>query len=232
MKREIIITADGSSTIQLPDWNEQYHSKHGAIQEAYHVFIKHGLQYLYDLNIENGTAQPISVLEIGFGTGLNAFISLIEANKLHLDINYCGVEAYPVSMDEIQCLNYPEALEVDEKEDVFKKMHKVSWEENHNITACFKLTKQQKKFHEINEKNVYNLIYFDAFGARVQPELWTESIFEKMYKALQPNGVLVTYSAKGSVRRAMQFVGFKVERLPGPPGKREMLRAIKVEDTQ
>lgn len=232
MKREIVITADGSTTIHLPEWNEQYHSKHGAIQEAYHVFIKYGLHYFHsnlcysELDSESQNKQA-SILEIGLGTGLNALITLIEAEKFGMKIDYVGVEGYPVSMDEIDQLNYSKELGANEKDIIFKKLHQVFWDKKHEITSDFQLTKQQKLFHEINESNVFNLIYFDAFGARVQPELWTEAIFEKMYNALKPNGILVTYSAKGSVRRALLAVGFKVEKLPGPPGKREMLRAIK-----
>ena len=227
MKREVVITADGSSTIHLPDWDEQYHSKHGAIQEAYHVFIKHGLHHICHSERSEESFSEISILEIGFGTGLNAFISLLEAESLGINIDYHGVEGYPVSMEEVIQLNYPSELKAEEKESLFKKLHDVSWNEKHQITSCFSLNKQHIFFSEINERNTYNLIYFDAFGARVQPELWTESIFQKMYNALKQNGVLVTYSAKGSVRRAMETVGFKVERLSGPPGKREMLRATK-----
>ncbi|MBD0832084.1 tRNA (5-methylaminomethyl-2-thiouridine)(34)-methyltransferase MnmD [Aestuariibaculum sediminum] len=224
MKREVVITGDGSSTIHLPQWNEQYHSKHGAIQEAYHVFIKHGLHHIIETN--SGTSS-VSILEIGFGTGLNAFITLLESEKYELNINYYGVEGYPVLKDEIHQLNYPEQLDAKTKAKLFYNLHDVTWEESHNVTSKFTLIKQKRFFNEINEKAKYNLIYFDAFGARVQPELWTESIFQKMYDALQLNGVLVTYAAKGSVRRAMQAVEFKVEKLPGPPGKREMLRAFK-----
>ncbi len=241
MKREIVITADGSSTIHLPDWDEQYHSKHGAIQEAYHVFIKHGLHYFCDPEGNEESQQKtnditsnlvekthnISILEIGFGTGLNAFITLLEAEKLKILVNYFGVEGYPVLMDEITQLNYSKELNAKVKTSLFNELHEVSWEISHEITSHFSLTKQNKFFSEIEEEDSYNIIYFDAFGARVQPELWTESIFKKMYGALKTKGVLVTYSAKGSVRRAMETVGFKVERLPGPPGKREMLRASK-----
>lgn len=223
MKRKIVITADGSSTIHLPEWDEQYHSKHGAIQEAYHVFIKHGLQHFYDI----GNSDQISILEIGFGTGLNAFITLLEAKKLNIKIDYFGVEGYPVAIEEIVQLNYPSQLKSETNESLFKTMHEVSWEEKHVISNSFLLTKQNRFFSEIKEQDIYNLIYFDAFGARVQPELWTETIFKRMYDSLKENGVLVTYAAKGSVRRAMQAVGFKVEKLPGPPGKREMLRATK-----
>ena len=227
MKREVVITADGSSTIHLPDWDEQYHSKHGAIQEAYHVFIKHGLHHFCKTWESKDSNKDIAILEIGFGTGLNAFISLLEAEKLNIKIHYFGVEGYPVLMDEINQLNYPDELKVEDKGALFKKLHKVSWEETHIISKNFSIEKQNRFFSEIKEKDKYHIIYFDAFGARVQPELWTESIFLNMYHALKAEGVLVTYSAKGSVRRAMEAVGFMVERLPGPPGKREMLRACK-----
>lgn len=216
MKREIIVTSDGSTTIQLPEWNEQYHSVNGAIQEAYHVFIDAGFNQIKKDNI--------SILEIGFGTGLNCLVTLLEEKK---KINYVGVEAYPVKTEELEKLNYLSQLKVEDKKEVFQKIHQVTWGELHQITGDFTLTKRKQFFKDINDIEVFDLIYFDAFGARVQPELWTEAIFEKMYRSLKSEGVLVTYSAKGSVRRAMQAVGFYVERLPGPPGKREMLRAIK-----
>lgn len=225
MERKIVITGDGSSTIHLPEWDEQYHSKHGAVQEAYHVFITHGLHHFLDSNVDD--EQPMSILEIGFGTGLNAFITLLESEKKEILIRYTGVEAYPVSMDEINQLNYTSVLKVEDQSNLFNDLHKSPWESVQQISTYFSLEKQKKFFYDINDDSKYNLIYFDAFGARVQPELWTEAIFQKMYDALKPNGVLVTYSAKGSVRRAMQAVGFVVEKLPGPPGKREMLRAFK-----
>lgn len=232
MNRKIITTSDGSKTIQIEDWKEQYHSIHGAIQEANHVFLKHGLLFYSETNChfnrseELQNTNPITLLEIGFGTGLNAFLTLIEAEKLGLTINYVGVEAYPVKHEEIKQLNYTKLIS-ETHAAVFKKLHSVSWNEVHHITPAFQLEKQQKFFKDITAKNEFNIIYFDAFGARVQPDLWTEHIFKIMFSALKANGVLVTYSAKGSVRRAMQAVGFVVERLPGPPGKREMLRGTK-----
>ena len=216
MKREILITSDGSSTIHLPDWDEQYHSKNGSINETYHVFINSGLKEVKSDNV--------SILEIGFGTGLNCFITYLEGKRT---IDYVGVEAYPVTSEEVGKMNFISVLKAEKERKAFNKIHTVSWDEKHKITDGFSLTKRKQFFEDINDEDVFNLIYFDAFGARVQPQLWTEDIFQKMYNALKQDGILVTYSAKGSVRRAMQAVGFVVERLPGPPGKREMLRAIK-----
>ena len=219
MKREIQITADGSSTIHLPDWNENYHSTHGAIQESKHVFLKQGLKVL--------PLSEVAILEIGFGTGLNCFLTFLEAEEKNVSVNYVGVEAYPVTENEYSKLNYVTELKATEKQAVFDKMHTCSWEEKQEVSSGFFLTKREQFFKNIEDVNCFNLIYFDAFGAEHQPELWTVAIFKKMYEALKLNGILVTYSAKGSVRRAMQEVGFTVERLEGPPGKREMLRATK-----
>lgn len=224
MKRTIITTGDGSKTIHLEEWNEQYHSTHGAIQEAIHVFIKSGLYHVQSMF----NPDSIAILEIGFGTGLNTFITFLEAQALQCTINYHGVEAYPVASTEIKQLNYISALKAEATAKIFHKMHTCDWEKETVISENFKLTKRQQFFNQISDKEAFNLIYFDAFGARVQPELWTATIFRKMYDALQNNGVLVTYAAKGSVRRAMLEVGFQIERLPGPPGKREMLRATKI----
>jgi tRNA U34 5-methylaminomethyl-2-thiouridine-forming methyltransferase MnmC len=221
LKREILITGDGSATIRLPEWDEQYHSKHGAIAEAKHVFIKSGLEHFLTKN----DLDAIRILEIGFGTGLNALLSLQFAIRNRQRLHYTGVEAYPVEFSEIRQLNYTKLIKSAEKD--FEQIHICSWEIPSEINKNFTLVKRKQFFSQINDKQSFELIYFDAFGARVQPELWEEDLFRKMYNALIPGGMLVTYSAKGSVRRAMQAVGFEVERLPGPPGKREMLRAVK-----
>jgi tRNA U34 5-methylaminomethyl-2-thiouridine-forming methyltransferase MnmC len=221
LKRTFLTTDDGSLTLHIPEWDEQYHSKHGAIAEAQHVFIASGLYHWLSEN----DSRSVSVLEIGFGTGLNAFLTFLEAEKNKLSVSYCGVEAYPLKIGEIEKLNYASLLDASEED--FLKLHTSNWEEVVVISEKFKLKKQKKLFSEITDKNTFNLIYFDAFGIRVQPELWTERIFKSMYDALKPNGVLVTYAANGNARRAMQAVGFTVERLPGPPGKKEMLRATK-----
>jgi tRNA U34 5-methylaminomethyl-2-thiouridine-forming methyltransferase MnmC len=220
MQRKVIITADGSSSIYLPEWEEHYHSKHGAIQEAYHVFVKNGLDLFKN-------SRKVSILEIGFGTGLNCFITFLESNERDLIIAYTGVEAYPVPEEELMQLNYVQELQAENKREYFIEMHQIPWGVEHALTEYFSILKRQQFFDQIEDKDTYNLIYFDAFGARVQPELWTEEIFKKMFDSLKKDGILVTYSAKGSVRRAMQSVGFLVEKLQGPPGKREMLRGRK-----
>lgn len=218
-KRQLITTSDGSHSLYQIDLDETYHSRHGAIQEAYHVFIKNGLDFI--------SKKKLSILEIGLGTGLNCLISLLESEKHDLTVDYTGIEAYPISLEEMSLLNYLDELKAPLFKKEFDLIHESEWEREIKITDNFSLVKRNQKFQEISDKNRYNLIFFDAFGARVQPELWTEEIFQKMYDALLPNGVLVTYAAKGSVRRAMLSVGFSIERLPGPPGKREMLRGIK-----
>jgi tRNA U34 5-methylaminomethyl-2-thiouridine-forming methyltransferase MnmC len=221
LERKIIKTSDGSNTIHIPEWDEQYHSIHGAIQESEHVFIKNGLRPIF----EKFPNKQIQILEMGFGTGLNALITSIESKKLEKPISYTTIEAFPVSMDIIEKLNYSELLAVSNSELI--ELHRSKWEVKNELSDHFKLTKVKALFEEVTFQDEFHLIYFDAFGARVQPELWTALIFKKMFDALKTKGVLVTYSAKGSVRRAMMEVGFIVERLTGPPGKREMLRATK-----
>jgi tRNA U34 5-methylaminomethyl-2-thiouridine-forming methyltransferase MnmC len=219
LEREIVHTLDGSTTIHIKEWNECYHSKHGAIQEAKHVFIQNGLALF-----EN---KAVAILEIGFGTGLNAFVTFIESKKLNQTINYVGVEAYPVQASEVLAMNYVTELKATEQQIIFDKIHESVWNEKVILDADFTLTKRKQFFESIEDIEQFDLIYFDAFGYRVQPELWTTAIFKKMYNALKPNGKLVTYAARGVVKRSMMEVGFAVEKLPGPPGKREMFRAIK-----
>lgn len=219
MKREIITTSDGSVTIHLSEWDESYHSKHGAIQEAKHVFIQNGLSLF--------KRQSVSVLEIGFGTGLNAFITFLEGITNGLTINYVGYEAYPISIAEIKQLNYVTQLQAEKFQNEFDVIHQSDWDKPVTISSQFILTKKNKLFNEVTEEACFDIIYFDAFGYRVQPELWTVVIFKLMFEALKPNGVLVTYACRGVIKRAMVEAGFSVEKLPGPPGKREMLRAFK-----
>lgn len=219
MKRHIEVTADGSTTLRVEAWNEPYHSMHGAIRESLHVFIKNGL-YLCN-------KKELRILEIGFGTGLNALLSLMEAENRQNAIRYTGIEAFPLTAQEIDQLNYLQQLNAPAYRDVFNRMHACPWETENQLTPSFTLIKNQCDILLFSAEMQFDLIYFDAFGAGVQPELWTEAVFNQMYRALDDGGILVTYAARGSVRRAMQAVGFRVERLPGPPGKREMLRALK-----
>jgi len=219
LKRKIIQTEDGSSSLLMEEWGETYHSKHGAIQEAKHVFIQNGLSLFKE--------QSVAVLEIGFGTGLNALVTLLEAENLKLTIDYTGVEAYPILPEEVQKLNYVSQLNANQRDAEFQLMHSCEWGVKTAVSSGFTLTKRQQYFNEISDKNCFDLIYFDAFGFQYQPELWTVEIFRKMFEALKTNGVLVTYACRGSVKRAMIEVGFTTEKLPGPPGKREMLRAVK-----
>lgn len=213
------MTSDGSTSIHLPEWDESYHSKHGAIQEAQHVFIKNGLSLF--------KGQSVSILEIGFGTGLNAFITFLEGKEINQSIDYVGIEGFPVAADEVLQMNYVQQLNADEWESEFKHMHEAEWEKPVTIDALFRLTKRKQLFAEITDVNQFDLIYFDAFGYRVQPELWSVEIFTKMYAALKSGGILVTYACRGPIKRAMMEAGFQIEKLAGPPGKREMLRGRK-----
>jgi len=219
----VVITADGSSTISVPELNEHYHSVNGAIAEANHVYINAGFK-------EVGK-EELSILEIGFGTGLNSLMTLIESDKEGKTVFYQGVEAYPVVDSELSVLNYVEELNAKEYSTLFDLMHKSDWEQEIRITDKFTLLKQKKSFDEIQDKNKFDLIYFDAFGPDVQPDLWTEDIFKRMFESLKADGILVTYSSKGIVKRALRSVGFTVKRLKGAEGKRHMLRCFKNEDS-
>lgn len=220
MERKIVSTSDGSKTIQLTEWNEQYHSLHGAVQEAYHVFIQSGLRQFSD--------RELKILEVGFGTGLNALITLLEAPAQNLSIHYSSLETAPVPEAEWRLLDYGSDLDDPAASTFFEQLHLCTWDKPVGIRPGFSLFKQKTDLREfVPDSPSFDLIYFDAFGARVQPDLWTLDIFSRMYNALLPGGILVTYAAKGSVRRAMQAAGLLTERLPGPPGKREMLRASK-----
>lgn len=216
MKRKIIITSDGSTSIHIPEIEESYHSRKGAIQEAYYVYVDMGLKQI--------DKEEVSVLEIGLGTGLNCFISFLSEER---KIDYVAVDAYPVTIEEAGKMNFVSELKAEKYSAVFEKIHEVSWEEKHLMGKDFFLTKRKQSFKDIADENAYDVIYFDAFGPDKQPDLWTNTIFTNMYKALKENGVLVTYSAKGEVRRTLMAVGFTVEKLDGPPGKRHMLRGIK-----
>lgn len=218
MKREVIRTADGSNTIFIPEMDENYHSGHGALQEALHVFITNGLRKL-------SAHQEIFVFEMGFGTGLNALLSLVESEQK--PIHYVGIEAYPVEEELIVQIGYEEF--VDPKyHSLFHKMHAVTWNEKHALTPHFSFEKIHAKIedHQVSP-NTFDIVFYDAFGPRAQSAMWDSSILEKMYQQLKPGGFLVTYCAKGQVKRDLKAIGFTVEAVPGPTGKREMTLAYK-----
>lgn len=211
---EIRKTDDGSFTIWSEQFKETYHSTFGAATESTHVFIETGLKHW--------TEKTVTIFEMGFGTGLNALLTFQEAVGKNLQVNYHAVELFPVSLDIIK------RIETNQNStDVFLRMHEAEWNKEIQISEQFKLKKIALNFSEWQPDIAYNLVYFDAFSPETQPELWTPAVFEKMYNMLSHRGILTTYCAKGSVRRNMIAAGFKVERLPGPPGKREILRAVK-----
>jgi len=214
-------TQDGSHSIFSEQFGVSYHSKYGAIQETQHVFIDAALRYKALLQKE------ISILDIGFGTGLNAYMTLLEAIDKGLSIDYTSYEAFPISLSQAQLLNYPTLLSVPHLAEPFLTLHKSAWNEVIAIHQNFRFQKCLQNFETINAQAAYDIIYFDAFAPNAQPELWEAPLLTQMYAALKQGGVLVTYCAKGVVKRTLKAVGFQIEALKGPPGKREMTRAIK-----
>lgn len=229
MLRTIIKTADGSHSLFVEELNEHYHSIHGAIQESNHVFIDAGLKPFVSGSIASFSEkkEPLTILEIGLGTGLNAMLTYIETQKSDINIHYTAIEAYPVSADLIDQLNYVELLNAQVLQPVYTTIHACEWGIPVALSDQFTLFKIKNTLQEAVLENSYHLIYFDAFGPGVQPEMWTEEIFAKLYAVVESGGCLVTYCAKGEVKRTLKRVGFFVESLPGPPGKREMVRAKK-----
>lgn len=228
--REIISTEDGSVTLYVPELKEHYHSVHGAIQESVHIFIQAGVTYFLETHAEKmSPGTSLNVLEAGFGTGLNAWLTLLWASELRTPVCYHSIEKYPLSPAEIAKLNYPEQSDSSDKS-LFEVMHRCSWETIHQLTPYFSICKHREDFRDINFPPCFDLVYFDAFNPDVQPHLWTSSVFERFHRAMKPGGILVTYCVKGIVKQALRSVGFTLKRLPGPPGKREMLRATKNED--
>lgn len=219
LKRTLKVTEDGSHTLYVPELDEHYHSVHGAKQESQHVFIQSGLHYCCK------SKTNLHIFEVGFGTGLNALLTLKECKALNINVNYTSVEKYPISHEEIRALNYSSILPG--FEDVFYDLHRAKWNETIQITEIFTLKKVETDLVGFQHSGMYDLVYFDAFAPDLQPDLWSEEVFSQLYQSLNKNGILVTYSAKGFVKRNLKAAGFTVTKIPGPPGKREMIRALK-----
>ncbi len=224
LDREIRTTNDGSKTLFISELNENYHSHHGALQEAEHVFIKNGLNLIND--------YEINILELGFGTGLNVLVTIneyLKTDKNHI-INYYTLEKYPINDHEIESLAYFDHFDNIELKNIYRKIHQTDWEKSVEITKGFNLKKIQCDFFDL--KNIelpdISLVYYDCFGARVQPDLWEKPLFEMVADKMKINGLLTTYSSKGSVRRILKELNFDVQKKQGPPGKREMINAIKL----
>lgn len=221
MERVVRTTADNSKTLYIGELDECYHSHHGALQEAQHVFIKYGLQKV--------NAKEINILEMGFGTGLNVLVTLQEFLKYSdMRINYFSLEKYPISEEEAKQLAYDELFAEEIIKESYQKIHQSLWGEAVEIQPNFFLKKIKTDFFELNQIELpkINLVYFDCFGARVQPDLWEKPLFELVAAKMDSGGLLTTYSSKGSVRRILLDLGFSVEKVEGPKGKREMLNAV------
>ena len=228
MEKEIILekTADGSSTLYVPALDEHYHSMNGAVQESQHVYIEAGLLHYihtnYPYNKTNGTElqDEIQILEFGFGTGLNAFLTALEAEKQKIKIRYVALEKFPLPQEVTNQLNYSTVNQL-----LFRKIHQSEWDIPVSITPCFTIQKVAIDFTEFDFPHLYDVIYYDAFAPDKQPEVWSQELFDKLFLSMNTGGILTTYCAKGNIRRMMQQAGFVVERIQGASGKREMLRA-------
>jgi tRNA U34 5-methylaminomethyl-2-thiouridine-forming methyltransferase MnmC len=214
---ELKTSEDGSTTLYRPELEEHYHSIHGAIQESMHVFVNAGLNHHPQKNI--------NILEVGFGTGLNVLLSMLHGNKNN--VIYHALEKYPLKPEIISKINYPQCLSQQQAELFFHKIHSAPWNCDSEIKPGFSLCKEETDLREYESKRHFDLIYFDAFAPDKQPELWTPEIFKKVADFMNQGAILTTYSTKGSVKRAIMQAGLKIEKIPGPPGKREMLRAEK-----
>lgn len=216
---ELERTADGSYTLYVPELDEHYHSVKGALTESQHIFIEMGLKH--------SSAPEPHILEIGLGTGLNAFLTLLAAEEMQRKVHYTGIERYPLAEETLRQLDYPGMIGKKQEEDYYA-IHQAPWEKETNLSPWFTLHKIEGDFTRHTFQKGYDIIYFDAFAPEKQPEMWEQSLFNTLYNVLNEGGILTTYCAKGVVRRMLQTAGFTVERLPGPPGgKREILRATK-----
>ena len=219
---KIVQTADGSDTLFVPELNEHYHSTFGAIRESRYIFIEHGF------NAIGPDEDPVFIFEVGFGTGLNALLTNLTAKAQRREVRYTAIEKYPLEKEVWGQFNYPQLIQKQDSSKAFWKIHESPWGVPTEIDDGFILTKIRADILKpIQLEENFNVIYFDAFGPDVQPDLWSEEMFQNMNRLLKPGGIFVTYSCKGEVKRNLKAAGFEIEKLPGPPGKREILRARK-----
>jgi tRNA U34 5-methylaminomethyl-2-thiouridine-forming methyltransferase MnmC len=222
---EVRVTGDGSTTLFSADFGEHYHSVYGAVTESRIVFIENGLHFL--------RKDPVTLFEIGFGTGLNAYLTCLDALQNKRTVNYYAIEKYPLGKNILSSLNYKEILAVDSAhKNIFDLLHKAEWEKHVSITSLFSLYKIRADLCTYYPDFSFDVIFFDAFAPDRQPEIWSTEIFRRLYDKLEPGGVLTTYCVKGLIRKMLKDAGFLVRKIPGPPGKREMLRASKTIDYQ
>ena len=223
MNRRIVLTDDGSSSIFSEEENQYYHSHFGAVQESVHIFIEAGLC------VDNfAHLSAISILEIGFGTGLNALLTYFKAKELCKKIYYESIELYPLTQQEVEQLNYPAFLPYTDVQKVFSALHCIPWNEKQAVSEDFTLLKRSlSAVDAAYTPNTFDLVYFDAFSPEAQPALWTKKVFEPIYNSMKKEGILLTYCTKGTVKQTLNEIGFQIEKLPGPVGKREILRAKK-----
>ncbi len=225
MDVKLIITSDGSHSLINTELDETYHSRHGAIQESIHVFIRNGLRRWAMMH----PGQPINLLEIGFGTGLNALLTAMECAEEEWKVNYTTIEAFPIDETLATSLNYAKLMFRNGAEEVFQDIHRSPWEVWNNLTPHFRIRKLKGRLEDIPlEDGAFNLVYFDAFAPSKQPEMWELPMLNKVFRAMSRDSILVTYCAKGQVKRDLKSLGLVVETLLGPPGKKEMVRANRV----
>jgi tRNA U34 5-methylaminomethyl-2-thiouridine-forming methyltransferase MnmC len=220
---EPVLTGDGSSTLFVRELDEHYHSSRGAVNESRHVFIDAGFRFL----LSKGKRR-INLLEMGWGTGLNGLLTVIESQTFKSSVHYTALEAYPLRSETIGRLNYPSLLENRQHSaELFRRLHNAEWKREVEIVPGFTLEKLACRLEEFSPRIKYDLVYYDAFSPRSQPELWTYAVFSSLFSCMTTGAILVTYCAKGAVKRDLKEAGFLVETLPGPPGKREMTRALR-----
>lgn len=219
MDKKVITTEDGSKTIFVPSLNEHYHSSHGAIQESMHIFIKYGFKEI--------NRSEINIFEVGFGTGLNAFLTALEAENMGVKVNYITIEKYPLDQNLVASLNYSDFFGEPSRV-LFDDLHGCEWNKTHQISEHFSIKKVQEDMRKYVPQDMFDLIYFDAFGPDKQPDMWSDMIISNISNACNTGAFFLTYSAKGELKRQLIASGFNVLHLPGPPGKREITWAVKL----